>query len=125
MFVIFDPAKDLGAELVRFDYMTMTEEWVNFLETQCGYEKADMALVAALSFVHAALFVTGLEENSIKWNDLDGTFGVQDQVVLAYGGCPLTREELDEVWSNAFDYTNEQFDEIEQRIADERGHGIV
>lgn len=123
--LVFDPNKDLGAELTRFDYMTMTEEWVNFLEFQCGYDEAPMRLVAALSSEHAKLFRTGLEEASIDWDDLNGTFRVQDQIVLAYGGCPLTREEADMIWSNCFDYVNEQFDEIEQRIADEQAHGIV
>lgn len=114
-----------GTDKTRFDYMTMQEEWRDFLEVQCGYDKADPALVAALTSAHAGMLSQVLSEHFVAWNDLEGVFAVPEWIYQANEGkFPLTREDLDMVWSNCFDYVNECFDEIEERVEEERARGL-
>ena len=105
----------------RFDYLTMQQEWTDHL-ANCGYETVEPDLVAALVNKHHELFSLGLAQTDVPvlWDDLEGAFAFDPLVILAYGGIPLTREDLDGIWANAFDYTDELFEEIEQRVHEER-----
>lgn len=115
-----------NTEQARYDYLTMQTEWRDFLEAQCGCDKADPALVAALTQRHACLFREALYELEILWSDLDGRLGVPPHVVAVHGDeTPITREELEEMWSNAFDYVNESFEEIEAGVDEERSRGVL
>jgi hypothetical protein len=107
----------------------MMQEWVDFLETQCGYEKADMAFVAVLTHEHNLAFHEMIHAEGLCWDDITGDFLVEDalwqMMERTTGGFPYSREALDLVWSDCFDAVNERFDEIEERLHQEREHGLV
>lgn len=118
----------LNTEQSRFDLAAMIQEWVDFLETQCGYEKADFGLVAVLVHEHHQAFHEMVHDESMCWDDINGEFLIGDfvwQVMEANGGFPYSREVWDLVWSDCFDAVNERFDEIEEKFHQEREQGLV
>jgi hypothetical protein len=117
-----------ATEKTRFDLSTMIQEWVDFLESQCGYEKADFALVAVLTWEHAKAFHTMLhEELGVHWDDIEGVFLMPLGLyrLMERNGTPLDLSHLDVIWSDCFEDVNVRFDEIEDRLYDEHAHGLV
>jgi hypothetical protein len=119
----------LNTEQTRFDLAAMIQEWVDFLETQCGYEKADFALVALLVHEHSLNFRQIIHDEGFHWDDLSGDFLVGDFVWQVMqdtsGGFPYSREALDQVWSDCFEAVNEAFDSVEERLHQERELGLL
>lgn len=118
----------LNSSQVCFDLPTMIEEWSGFLTSECGYDKADPALVSALVHHHNALFHEVIHEEGMCWDDITGDFLVSQELFRMMelsGGFPYSREALDLVWADCFDAVNEQFDQIEEQVHREREHGLV
>lgn len=118
---------DPSTEQTRFDLSTLMQEWVDFLETQCGYEKADFALVATLSARHHALFRTILhEELGVGWEEIEGLLIIPDHLwaLMQYQGEKISIHQLDLVWHDCFEAVNEEMDEIEEQLHLEREHGL-
>jgi hypothetical protein len=123
-YVVYEP----NTEKTRFDLTTMMQEWHDFLLSQCGYEKADPALVAVLTFEHSKVFAEILKEGTgISWNDIEGRLLVPaelDQSMKAQG-LHLDLGQLDVIWADAFNEVNERFDEIESDLYDESCYKLI
>lgn len=119
---------DLNTGQTRFDLSTMIQEWVDFLEAQCGYEKADMALVAVLASRHHGLLRTLLhEELGFGWEEVEGLLIIPDYLwsLLEYQQEKLNLHQFDLIWSDCFDHVVEELDGLEEQIARERELGLV
>jgi hypothetical protein len=120
-----DHIVNMNTAQTRFDLATLLAEWRGFLENQCGYEKVDPSLVAVLVFEHGKLFHEVIHDEGLCWDDITGNFIVPGHVMTATGGFPYSLEALDLIWTDCFDGVNERFDEIEERLHQEREHGLV
>jgi hypothetical protein len=120
---------DLNTDQTRFDLTAMIQEWSDFLVSSCGYDKADPALVSALVHHHNVAFHEFCHDEGMCWDDISGTFLVSDELyarmVSVNGDFPYSREAIDLVWADCFDGVNENFDAIEERLYQEREHGLV
>jgi hypothetical protein len=116
---------DLSTEQTRFDLAAMVQEWTDFLESQCGYEKADPALVAILAFEHNRRFHEAIHDEGMCWDDVSGTFLAPDCYIDPFGRFMYSREALDMVWSDCFEDVNDEFDTFEEQYAQERAQGLV
>jgi len=117
-----------NTENARFDLSTMIEEWKDFLEAQCGYEKADPALVAALTARHHSLLRTLLhEELGFGWEEFEGLIIIPDHLaqMLEHQQAVFNISVLDQVWRDCFETVNEELDQIEEQLHLEREHGLM
>lgn len=118
----------MNTEQTRFDLAAMIQEWVDFLETQCGYEKADFALVAVLTNEHTEAFREMARNEGLDWDDLSGDFLVPDRLwesMQANGGWPYSLEVWDLIWSDCFQAVSDAVDYAEEQLHLEREHGLV
>lgn len=115
-----------SGEKTRFDFTTMLEEWKFFIQNEADQPEFDPQLVTVLAVEHMETFVGRLREESIAWNPLEGLFAMPKVLVDANGGeLPITRDDLDQFWSDAFDAVSGAFDDIESIVAFERKMGLI
>lgn len=120
--------RDFSTENTRFGWDTLVQEWHDFLLTQCGYTEPDHELVARLAWVNGQALSNLLhEETGMMWSPVNGTFAVPVDLFARNGfEFPLTREQLDLIWSDVFTTVSEErFEDIEGGLFDERQYGIT
>jgi hypothetical protein len=105
----------IGTERPQFDYITMQREWSDYLVASGHQEEPDHKLVAELTKIHSAIFAEQLYGWDVRWDDLNGVFGMNPGVANIL--TPPTVEELDTVWYDIFEMLAANIEDIERALA--------
>jgi hypothetical protein len=108
---------ELDIQPLQFDYLTMQDEWRNYL-IGCGYpaDTLDPALIAEMVKLHSLMFAEMVSQQwGMVWDDLEGEFRM-DALAMSVMNPPDPFA-VDGVWSQIFDVLAESVEDIERALA--------
>lgn len=107
-----------------FDYLTMQQEWTDWLNLDGGYDSetgpAPVALIAEMTRRNARAFTMELLRRGILWDPMEGTFGLGPSIRSAVEELGWEEEvlsDMNRIWENVFDKVSLDQDAAEKYLA--------